>query len=861
MSRILWRSAFLFGVLMIMATQLARGLTPTSDEMARVRQWAAARFEAAEPAKRVEPGLLVLANNDPVIRNSRGGRPLTLAGKQFTRGLYCHAVSKVVVRLPGAGKAFTAVVGVDSNDQTSGGRGSVVFSVSIGGKEAFKSGVLREGMAPVPVAVDLGGAMEFLLEVGNAGDGIACDQSDWADAKAVLADGKEVWLGDLPFIEEQGLSASGPPFSFTYGGKASAELLPTWELKRESGPIEDPAQWPGRVQHTLTWTDPKTGLVLRCVAIEYRDYPTVEWTLYFRNTGEADTPILADIQALDAQIVRGGKQEFLLHHAVGSPCSKGDYGPLLTELKPNATKRIAAAGGRPTNTDWSYFNIEWGSRDGDIPPTANKEGMIVVVGWPGQWAATFARNGGTTLRIRAGQELTHFKLLPGEEVRSPLMVLQFWKGGDWIRAQNLWRRWMMGHSMPRPNGKLPPPQFVAASSRAYNEMINANTENQIMFINRFLEEGLKLDYWWMDAGWYIQEKGWPQVGTWEVDPKRFPKGLKPISDHAHAKGMGIVVWFEPERVADGTWLAKTHPEWLLGKEGGNRLLYLGNPEAWNWLVNHVDKLITEQGIDLYRQDFNFDPLGYWRANDAPDRQGITEIKHVTGYLAYWDELLRRHPNLLIDSCASGGRRNDLETMRRAVPLWRSDYAFEATGHQGMTYGLSFWLPYHGTGTVACDNAPYYGGGATPVQPYAFWSNAAPSLGCGIDLRVKEIDYDKLRKLVAQWREVSKHYYGDFYPLTSYSLDNSVWMAWQFDGPPPGEGVVQAFRRPDSLYEAARFRLRGLDPAAEYTVTNLDENKPVRLSGRALLDEGLLVAIPDRPGVATLTYKAAGQAAK
>jgi len=836
-----WTLLVLFlGASLMSIAQDVLGVAPVAEEMARARQWVAARFEAAEPAKRAEPGLLVLANNDAVTRNNRGGKPLNLAGTKYTRGLFCHAVSKVVVRLPGPGKTFSAVVGVDSNEQTSGGRGSVVFSVSVGGKEAFKSGVLREGMTPVPVAVDLGGATELVLEVGDAGDGISCDQSDWADAKAVLADGKEVWLGDMPFIEEQGLLASGPPFSFTYGGQPSAALLPTWERKQASRKLDD-----ARTEHVVTYTDPKTGLVLRCVAVEYHDFPTVEWTLHFRNTGKADTPILADIQALDTQIVRGGKQEFLLHHAVGSPCSKGDYGPLLTELKPNATKRIAAAGGRPTNTDWSYFNLEWGG-----------EGLIVVVGWPGQWAATFARNGGTSLRIRAGQEQTHFKLLPDEEVRSPLMALQFWKGGDWVRAQNLWRRWMMAHSMPKPGGKLPPPQFVAASSRAYNEMIDANTENQIMFINRFLEEGLKLDYWWMDAGWYIQEKGWPQVGTWEVDPKRFPKGLKPISDHAHAKGMGIVVWFEPERVADGTWLAKNHPEWLLGKEGGNRLLNLGNPEARQWLTDHVDKLITEQGIDLYRQDFNFDPLGYWRANDAPDRQGITEIKHVTGYLAYWDELLRRHPKLLIDSCASGGRRNDLETMRRAVPLWRSDYAFEATGHQGMTYGLSFWLPYHGTGTVACDNAPYYGGGKTPVQPYAFWSNAAPSLGCGIDLRVKEIDYEKLRKLVGQWRAISKHYYGDFYPLTSYSLDNSLWMGWQFDGPAAGEGVVQAFRRPDSPYVAAQFRLRGLDPAAEYTVTNLDENKPVKITGRQLLDEGLLVTIQEKPGVALITYKAA-----
>ncbi len=150
-----------------------------------------------------------------------------------------------------------------------------------------------------------------------------------------------------------------------------------------------------------------------------------------------------------------------------------------------------------------------------------------------------------------------------------------------------------------------------------------------------------------------------------------------------------------------------------------------------------------------------DPLGFWRAADAEDRQGIAENKHVCGYLAYWDELRRRHPNMLIDSCASGGRRNDLETMRRAVPLWRSDYAFEPIGHQCMTYGISLWLPYHGTGTVASSGAPYYGGGLTAIEPYAFWSNAAPSLGSGIDVRVRQIDYDTLRRLYRQWRQLSR----------------------------------------------------------------------------------------------------------
>ena len=218
-----------------------------------------------------------------------------------------------------------------------------------------------------------------------------------------------------------------------------------------------------------------------------------------------------------------------------------------------------------------------------------------------------------------------------------------------------------------------------------------------------------------------------------------------------------------------------------------RLFNLGDPAARRWLTEHVDKLLTEQGIDLYRQDFNIDPLGFWRAADAEDRRGIAENKHVCGYLAYWDELRRRHPNMLIDSCASGGRRNDLETMRRAVPLWRSDYAFEPIGHQCMTYGISLWLPYHGTGTVANAAAPYYGGGRTAVEPYAFWSNAAPSLGSGIDVRVRQIDYDTLRRLYRQWRQLSEFYYADFYPLTPYTQDNHAWIAWQFNDPERARG--------------------------------------------------------------------------
>jgi alpha-galactosidase len=816
-------------VLAFTSPSLARAVAPTPAELTEARKWAAAKFEGVTNSPEAKVGLEVLANNDAVQPNARNGKPLQLGNQQYARGLFCHARSKVVVRLTSPGKTFQAVVGVDSNEQTSGGRGSVVFSVVVDNKTAFKSELMHEGTRAVPVQVDLAGATEFAVEVGDGGDGIACDQADWADARVVLADGQTVWLGDLPIFGANTRSYDAEPFfSFNYDSKPSKEFLKTWKFERASRPLDD-----NRVEHTLTYTDPKTGLQVRCIGVEYRDYPTVEWTVYFKNTGSQDTPILSDIQAVDLSLRRTPlpwAPEFRLYHQTGSPCLPSDYEPFETLLKPDTEKRIGGAGGRPTNSDLPYFNVELGT----------SEGLIIVVGWPGQWAARFTRDKAYGLQVRAGQELTHLKLLPGEEIRTPLMALQFWKG-DRLHAQNVWRRWMLAHNLPRPGGKLPPVELAACSSHQFGEMINANTQNQKFFVDRYLQEGLKLDYWWMDAGWYWNRNGnWSDLGTWEVDTKRFPKGLREITEHMHAKGVKSIVWFEPERVMAGTWLTDNHPEWILGGKNGG-LLNLGNPDAWNWLLKHVDKLLVDQGIDLYRQDFNMDPLEFWRKNDAKDRQGITENKHVVGYLTYWDELRRRHPDMLIDSCASGGRRNDLETLRRAVPLLRSDYIIEPVGNQGHTYGIAFWMPYYGTGTGAID-------------AYLTRSVMCPHFTACFDMRRTDLNYAEARRLINQWRQFAPYFFGDYYPLTPYSLEKTTWIAWQFDCPESGEGMVQAFRRPESIYEMIRPKLRGLDPNATYTITNMDVPGTTELSGRELLERGLPVSINEQPGSAVITYK-------
>ena len=135
-----------------------------------------------------------------------------------------------------------------------------------------------------------------------------------------------------------------------------------------------------------------------------------------------------------------------------------------------------------------------------------------------------------------------------------------------------------------------------------------------------------------------------------------------------------------------------------------RSLFLGNSDALAWVKSYFSGVIGDWGVDVYRQDFNVYPLETWRNGEASDRQGMNEINHIMGLYDYWDYLLSQHPDLIIDNCASGGRRIDIETLRRSYVLWRDDYCWDSDPEQCFTYGLSFWLPYTGRGTVSTD--PY-----------------------------------------------------------------------------------------------------------------------------------------------------------
>lgn len=804
----------------------------------RSERWAAAKFEGK--AQDVDEGYLLPRLDSGVIeKETRKGFPLRIAGQMYRRGFNVPSTGSIQVHLPAESSAFDAIIGVDSNDlsyYSPTGRGHIRVSIEVQGRSDYRSTEMAEGGDAIHVHVPLPAVRDFSLIVEAPKEESLWNQVDVANATATLIGGQTVALDDLRVGPLGANTKPTVPFSFEYDGVSSSDFLPGWQSTQNSRHIDET-----RTEHITTYRDPKTGLEVRAVATTYSDFPTVEWLLYFKNTSDKPTPILQTIESLDTRFERDGEGEFVLHHSKGAPATPNDYEPYETAMLPRTEQHLSAFGGRPTNKDLSYFNLAWPHR-----------GVIVAVGWPGQWAATLKRDAGNGIEIVAGQQLTHLRLLPGEEIRTPLIVLQFWDG-DWLGAQNIWRQWMLTHNLPRPNGKQPPPQMAGNTSREFVEMTEATGKDEIQFIDLYKQAGLNPDYFWMDAGWYVNDGSWVNTGTWEVDPKRFPNGLRAVSDHAHVEGVKIILWFEPERVTKGSWLYANHPEWLLRAPANNgdqlynsewRLFNFGDPAARQWMTEHVDQIIRDQGIDLYRQDFNMDPLNFWRTNDAPDRQGITEIRYVTGYLAYWDELRRRHPGMLVDSCASGGRRNDIETLRRAIPLTRSDYLLEPAepiSQQMQTYGMALWIPYFGTGVSG-------------VDAYTFRSQMTPAIVTGWDLRRKDLDVSAIRTLVREWRSIADDYLGDYYPLTSYSLDKDQWAAMQFGQPDTSHGFLIAYRRSGSPYERAVYKLRGLRPDDNYLVTNIDTGREETRSGRDWMTTGISIDLNRAPASSLLVYR-------
>ena len=193
---------------------------------------------------------------------------------------------------------------------------------------------------------------------------------------------------------------------------------------------------------------------------------------------------------------------------------------------------------------------------------------------------------------------------------------------------------------------------------------------------------------------------------------------------------------------------------------------------------------------------------------------MIELKWVAGFYQFWDDLLSARPNLIIDNCASGGRRIDLETCMRAIPMWRSDTSCgpgHSDWHQVQTIGLSSYIVLH----LACTHSH---------ETYDCRSSATIGGVSQWQLLDADFPFELAREATDELRANRPYWLGNFYSLTKSSFSPEDWLAFQLHRQDLDEGIILAFRREQCSTSTLQVLSRGLIPAGNYSLTLSDESR-------------------------------------
>jgi alpha-galactosidase len=562
----------------------------------------------------------------------------------------------------------------------------------------------------------------------------------------------------------------------------------------------------------------------------YAGYGAYEWTVWFENIGTRNSGVIRNVRAAD------------MTFAGERPVLKGILGDHENQYRPYARAleegpvHFRSDKGRPTHIWFPYFNLEHGNG-----------GTLIALGWGGTWEAQFTADGKrhTHLAASGTNDLCTY-LKPGEKIRSALMSFLPYTVRNEDHATNLWRRWFLDCNLPRLSAKGDSVKPFSTTWLAGDTGI-PNSDGSISerhftwkpSLEKMFGEGIKFNYRWFDAGWYFAPDGntvesdwWGTVGTWELDTVKWPgNSFRESVDFAHAHGMKTLVWFEPERVTHVDDLVKNwgyKREWAI--DCGLIANNIGNEECLQWTLGRIQSFMEKHNVDMYREDNNSDPRKCWDTLsdlEGADRKGIVENRSVAAHYRMWDSIIeycaRTGKDTFVDSCASGGGRNDLESLRRGIPLMRSD-ADRTTTALRLSMGTAFnrWVPFHGAACVEQSEQLAVNG---KRDVYIFRASYNPILNLSAQwVQDPNTDFELIRFGIREWGTVKDYLLKDFYLLTPWNgpEDKTHWTSYVYFDPEKDSGVFFAFRMEEAAEVSCLHRLTMLNPGRTYELRDADK---------------------------------------
>ena len=555
------------------------------------------------------------------------------------------------------------------------------------------------------------------------------------------------------------------------------------------------------------------------------------------NPTDKNSPQVTAPRVIDAVIPC--KSSAKMHTIWGCNCNHTSFKPIDVDFEIGDThEMMPICGGSSSGYAAPFWDV-----------VVDGKPYLFSLGWSGQWVCNFKRTEDAFI-ISAGMQFADFYIKPGEELNLPsVCIFEGEDGEDVSSLRRKFRRLLMTEMSPFPKNVKKAPIAMCLINR-YVFMnptpFYMSYEGQKKVVEACQRIG-NIDTLWHDACWF--KGGFPSgVGNYTYH-EGFKDGMKKVSDYAHKAGMKFMMWFEPCRVHKDSDVHREHPEYLLYVDwdeapvlnGGpdDYLFNLGDEEAFNFIYGKLSEKIRNDGIDYYREDNNFPPLDFWRRNDEPNRDGINEIKSINGLYRLWDSLKAEFPGLIIDNCNTGGRRLDFESCRRAAAFWRCDGSggpIEEDRHtdvwnQNQNLSLSEYLPYHASAVWVPD--------ANDMR-----SALSSGVALTFDIYNEEFDFDTAQKGTKEAAYYSKYWDGDFYPMTKYDTDESIFAAYQLAK--GDDGYVTVFRRAECKDSDYVIKFNAVEADALYELKFSNEDRIVtysRAKGSELL-AGYTVTLPE-----------------
>lgn len=648
----------------------------------------------------------------------------------------------------------------------------------------------------------------------------------------------------------------GMPCSFNYGGRLIAgDFGGLTRCKELDGASYE--------MYTRCFTPDEAEPRLKAMLYVRKYAYTVEWWLELSNSSRDDSDIVNELKYCDISMAptdsfhSSAWKYPRFQWANGSHAEAKDFQPAMQNFTPEVKHVLTCDGGRASSGCMPYFNLQ-------LQP---KMGVLYAIGWNGQWKATLQKtNEEREVRVVCEMDEANFRVQPNETLVLPKMVALPWEG-EMEDSFNAFRRFMKNDILPKYDGK---PLQGCIGLRGWGGLTPEIHAAKFANVKKY---NIGAEIYQIDAGWngdettpksdqYYYDIWYKTVGIWKPLPVLYPNGLGQLNADCNDVGMGLAVWFEPERMPSWNTVVHEHRDFFIGAKlpeknaAGNAwylMVNLGYKPAFDWITDVLCEVIADSHMEIFRIDFNYEPLEFWKFNDGPDRKGVTEIKYVNGVYAMLDELLRRNPWLKIDNCASGGRRLDYRMFRRSMPMFcRSDYFCgqdnDPAPKQAHTYALNYWTPAHADSLGSCI-------GHTPEKMDTYRARSTMCSGIGMTAPWWEMTDEEgawYRKILSEAKLVREYASEDFYPLTGYTIDERDWMAFQYNKPETESGLVMAFRREENETPRMTFALRGIDETAMYYLTDADDGNRVEMNGAAL--KYLSIEIDEKRSSRILKYE-------